>query len=80
MEGMFTVLFQRPLKTVEKTSEEKIILLIKSNAKTTSKEMIRETGLTRRGVEYLLNKLKGNGTIQRIGADKGGYWPLNAQD
>ncbi|WP_373548269.1 ATP-binding protein [Haliscomenobacter sp.] len=75
-EGMFTVTFQRPLKTVEKTSEEKILLLIKSNAKTTSKEMMRETGLTRRGVEYLLNKLKENGTIQRVGADKGGYWQL----
>lgn len=84
MEGMFTVLFKRPLKTVEKTvektSEEKILLLIKSNAKTTSKEMMRETGLTRRGVEYLLNKLKENGTIQRIGADKGGYWQLTKQE
>ena len=71
-EGMFTVTFQRPLKAVEKTSEEKILLLIKSNAKTTSKEMMRETGLTRREVEYLLNKLKKNRTIKRVGADKGG--------
>ena len=80
MEGMFTVTFQRPLKTVEKTvektSEEKIITLIKSNAKTTGKEMMRETGLTRRGVEYLLNKLKENGTIQRVGPNKGGHWQV----
>jgi ATP-dependent DNA helicase RecG len=49
------------------------ILLTKSNAKTKTKEMMEETGLTRRRVEYLLNKLKENGTIKRIGPDKGGY-------
>ena len=75
-EGMFTVSFRRPLKTVEKTVEDTIIVLIKSNPKATTKDMITQTGLTRRGVEYILNKLKKSGKIERIGPDKGGYWKI----
>ena len=42
----------------------------------TTKEMITATGLTRRGVEYQLNKLKEAGIIERIGPDKGGKWGI----
>jgi ATP-dependent DNA helicase RecG len=34
-------------------------------------------GLTRRGVEWNLRKLKEDGIIRRIGSDRGGYWEIN---
>lgn len=83
-EGMFTITLQRPLKvlgkkeeTSEKTVEKTIIDLITDNPKTTTKNRLLATGLTRRGVEYQLNKLKETGKIERIGSDKGGYWEVN---
>jgi len=85
---MFTITLQRPQKNSkvnekasekasEKTVEKTIIDLITDNPKTTTKNMISATGLTRRGVEYQLNKLKEIGKIERIGSDKGGYWKIN---
>ncbi len=65
---------KRPVeKTVEKTVE-KVLSLIIANPKITQQELIDETGLTRRGIEWNLKKLKNENRIQRIGPDKGGYW------
>ncbi len=62
-------------KTVEKTVE-KIISLIKENPKITSKQIEIETKLSRRGVEYNLDKLKKKGKLKRIGPAKGGHWEV----
>ena len=63
-------------ETVEKTGEtvEKILDVIKSNPKITQKELAKITGLTRRGIEWNLSKLKNDGVIERVGPDKGGEW------
>ncbi|MFH1452403.1 MAG: winged helix-turn-helix transcriptional regulator [Armatimonadota bacterium] len=58
---------------------EKILALIKANPKITQKEIIDKTGLTRRGVEWNLKKLKNTGILKRIGPDKGGHWKLTRQ-
>jgi len=63
-------------KTVEKTVE-KILDIIVNNPQITQAELVEMTGLTRRGVEWNLSKLKSKGLIERIGADKGGYWKVN---
>ncbi|MFH0940356.1 MAG: RNA-binding domain-containing protein [Candidatus Omnitrophota bacterium] len=66
-------------KTVEKTVEitvEKILALIKENPQITQKKLMVKTGLTRRGVEWNLKKLKDAGRIRRIGPDKGGHWEV----
>jgi ATP-dependent DNA helicase RecG len=60
-------------KTVEKTVE-KIIELIKKNPKITQTQLAERTGLSRRGVEWNLAQLKEKNILERIGADKGGYW------
>ena len=87
-DGMFTVIFMRSNKTVEETVEKTveeiveetavgtIIKLIKSNPKTTAKEMSNATGLSRRGVEYHLNKLKKQGKLVRVGSTKMGSWKI----
>lgn len=86
----FVVCFYRPRwgedkgldsgqKTVEKNVEktvEKIHTLIKANPQITQQKLMDQTGLTRRGVEWNLKKLKSEGRIQRIGPDKGGHWEI----
>ena len=63
-------------KTVEKTVE-KLFNFIKNNPHITQKELSELSGLTRRGIEWNLSKLKTDGLIERIGPDKGGYWKVN---
>jgi ATP-dependent DNA helicase RecG len=62
-------------ETAQKTVE-KILELILENPKITQKELIDLTGLTRRGVEWNISQLKIQGLLERIGADKGGYWKI----
>jgi predicted HTH transcriptional regulator len=59
--------------TVEKTVE-KILKLLQDNPSITQEELVKSTGLTRRGVEWNIAQLKAKGFIERIGPDKGGYW------
>lgn len=64
-------------KTVEKDVEktvEKILALIKESPTITQHKLQAKTGLTRRGIEWNLKKLKEEGVLRRIGPDKGGYW------
>ena len=63
-------------KTVGKTAG-KIIDAITKNSNITIPELMIETGLSRRGVEYQLSKLKKEKKIQRIGPAKGGHWEVN---
>jgi len=58
-------------RTVEKTVE-KIIMAIEKSPTVTQQELVNITGLTRRGVEWNLKKLKEDGVIERVGADNGG--------
>jgi predicted HTH transcriptional regulator len=71
------------IKTVEKTVEktvgetvEKILKLLQDNPNITQEELVRLTGLTRRGVEWNISQLKAKGVIERIGPNKGGYWKI----
>ena len=63
------------LATVE-IAVEKILGLLKANPQITQKEIMNNTGLTRRGVEWNLKKLKDEKKIRRIGPDKGGHWEV----
>jgi predicted HTH transcriptional regulator len=62
-------------KTREKTVEE-ILSQLKKNPKITLRELQNNTGLSRRGIEWNISKLKQEGRIERIGPDKGGYWKV----
>ena len=55
---------------------EKILNAIKNNSKITQNKLIEVTGLTRRGIEWNLAKLKEKGIIKRVGPAKGGYWKV----
>lgn len=66
-------------KTVEKTMEEtveKIIQAIEDDSGITIERLRLITGLSSRGVEWNLKKLKDTGRIARVGPRKGGHWKV----
>ncbi|HOU82606.1 MAG TPA: winged helix-turn-helix transcriptional regulator [Bacteroidales bacterium] len=62
-------------KTREKT-REKIIRLISKNPYITTEELSEKTGLTIKGIEWNIKKLKNENLLKRIGSKKGGYWQI----
>jgi len=81
--GIELTLFKSSEKSGEKTVGEtvgktvgKLLGIIMENPKITREEMALKTGLSTRGVEYNLNKLKEEGLIKRIGPAKGGHWEI----
>jgi len=54
----------------------KIIALIKENPLITIPELAEKIGLTVKGVEWNIKKLKEKGKLKRIGPAKGGYWEV----
>lgn len=61
--------------TVEKTVE-KILVAIAENSKFSQKQLSELLGISRRGIEWNMKKLRNNGIIKRIGPDRGGYWEI----
>ena len=65
------------MEEISENTVEKIYEVIKNNPQVTQKELEIVTGLTRRGVEWNLSKLKSLGLIKRIGPNKGGFWKIS---
>ena len=66
-------------KTNKKTGKkitDQIINLIEETPSISIKELSESTGLSIGGTRYHLDKLKKEGTLKRIGPDKGGYWEI----
>jgi ATP-dependent DNA helicase RecG len=73
----FLVTFQRSEKPREKTREktrEKILRLIQERPEITTAELAATITVSPKAIEWHLKKLKEEGAIRRIGADKGGHW------
>jgi ATP-dependent DNA helicase RecG len=66
---------ERDTKTTEKTTE-KIIAMIRENPYVSYQELSVMLGITDDGVYWNIKKLKARGILERIGADKGGYWKV----
>lgn len=65
---------------IEKSSEkssEKILRIIKFNSQITIKELAEQLKVSTRAIEKNIAKLKTDGFLERIGADKGGFWKIN---
>jgi ATP-dependent DNA helicase RecG len=63
-------------KAVEKNAD-RILALIAQELQITTSTLAKIIGLSRRGIEHNLKKLKTEGGIDRIGPDKGGKWEIN---
>ena len=61
--------------TREKT-REKILLLMKVSPKITTSQMAEKLGISPKGLEWQISKLKADGCIRRIGPDNGGHWEV----
>ena len=57
-------------------SNQKIISAIRNNPMVTIRELQEETGLSESGIKKIIRQLKNDGTIKRIGGDKGGHWEI----
>lgn len=53
-----------------------ILRLIRANPQITRGELSKLTGLSIRGVEWNLVKMKKDGLVKRIGPTKGGRWEV----
>ena len=62
----------------EKTlkSREKIVALLAQDGKLSAAALAKQIGLSAKTIEKHLAKLKADGTIERIGPAKGGYWKV----
>ena len=55
-------------------TQGKMIKLMAENPEITAGKMAEAIGITKRQVETNISKLKASGIIERVGADKKGYW------
>lgn len=57
-------------------STVKILALMSQDAEITIPEIAEALGISTRAVEKHISKLKAENKLERIGADKGGYWKI----
>lgn len=65
--------------TVEKVklnTADRIVALIKENPRHSAKSLAQAIGISSKGIEKQLAKLKAQGVLRRIGPDKGGTWKV----
>ncbi|MDD5483110.1 MAG: ATP-binding protein [Kiritimatiellae bacterium] len=56
----------------------KILSLLRKNPAMSASELAKTTGLTIKGIEWHLTRLRTAGLIRHVGARKGGYWKVTA--
>jgi ATP-dependent DNA helicase RecG len=64
-----------PDKTAEKTPE-KILILVKEDTQMSIAEIATCLGKSDSAIERAIRKLKAEGKLKRVGADKGGHWEV----
>lgn len=65
-------------KKTSKKTDMKIIELLSNDPKLTITELSTSLKMSVSGVRYQIDKLKKSGVLERVGADKGGYWKINS--
>ena len=81
-ENWFGIIFNRAhpsnagLRESYEKTREKIIQLIKEDPKITPEELSKKTGLSIKGIEWNIKKLKDEKILERIGPAKGGRWEI----
>ena len=62
-------------ETVDKTVE-KIFDLLDTNPEISQRELAELTGLSQKGIEWNIKKLKDMGSLERIGGSRNGHWEV----
>jgi Fic family protein len=69
--------FAEDLPSESGRTSEKIIALLRENTRHTTRTLAAAVGITAKGIEKQLARLKASGKIARIGSAKGGHWQVN---
>ena len=62
---------------VANKSSQKVLMLLYENGHLTREELSERTGLSLGGIKKIINSLRENGLIERVGSNKTGYWKVN---
>ncbi len=62
---------------VANKSAQKVMMLLYENGNLTRDELSERTGLSLGGIKKIINSLRENGLIERVGSNKTGYWKVN---
>lgn len=63
-------------ETIQETTQEKILYLLKLSPAITRRELSEKVGITEYGIKYQLKKLTDAGKIRHVGSTKAGFWEL----
>ncbi len=78
-DDFFTVIFSRSSFNSGQggtKTREKILNKMVDNPQITISELSEILGISIKGIEWQIARLKQNGVIRRIGSDKGGEWEI----
>ena len=64
---------------VSNKSAQKVLLLLYENGNLTRDELSERTGLSLGGIKKIINSLRENGLIVRVGSNKTGYWKVTIE-
>ena len=64
------------VERVKLSTADRIVSLIKDNPRHSAKSLADAIGISAKGIEKQLAKLKAQGVIRRVGPDKGGIWEV----
>ena len=52
--------------------------VMRANPKVTTVQLMAKSGLSKTAIQNYLRELSGNGSIKRVGSNKGGHWEVIA--
>ncbi len=67
---------EKTREIIREKTREKILGLVCTSANISTDEMATQLGVTRKGIEWHIRKLKAENLLRRIGPDKGGHWEV----
>ena len=70
------ILLPQTKHSIREKPREKILYFITHHSKITIQELAYKTGLSIKGVEWQIQKLKKAGYLKRVGPAKGGHWQI----
>ena len=62
---------------VANKSAQKVLMLLYENGNLTRDELAERVGLSLGGIKKIINQLREGGLIERVGANKNGFWKVN---
>ena len=62
---------------VANKSAQKVLMLLYENGNLTRDELAERVGLSLGGIKKIINQLREDGLIERVGSNKTGYWKVN---